>query len=86
MSRALAACTSWCAHARTCPTEPGADPSSGSCTAWIESTTSTSGPISSTLARTWGRTPSADSQMSGTQRAEALGPEPDLLRDSSADT
>ena len=54
MPRSFASCTSWCAHSRTCPTEPGAEPSSGSCTVWMESTTSTSGFTSSTAAITDG--------------------------------
>ena len=42
------------AHSRTWTTEPGAEPSSGSKTVWMESTTTTSGSISSMWSRTWG--------------------------------
>ena len=44
MPRSLASRTSRWAHSRTCTTEPGAEPSSGSMTVWMESTTTRRGP------------------------------------------
>ena len=43
MLRRFASCTRRCAQPRTCTTEPGAEPSAGSATAWMLSITSNSG-------------------------------------------
>ena len=59
-SRALASCTRAWAQPLTWVTDPGPDSTSGSQTVWMESTTSTSGPTSSTAAAMPGRPVSAD--------------------------
>ena len=63
--RALASATSRWAHPRTWPTDPEAEPSSGSCTVWIESTTTTAGARASTWPTTWGSDVSATSHSAG---------------------
>ncbi len=57
--RTLASRTRRAAHSRTWLTVPGAAPTSGSKTVWMESTTRTSGPTSSIAARISGRPVSA---------------------------
>ena len=65
--------------ARTWLTEPGTPGTSGSATVWMESTASTSGATSATWVSTCGSEVSATIKRFGCERAEPLGPQPDLL-------
>ncbi len=63
--RALASTTRRWAHPRTCPTDPGAEPRSGSYTVWIESSTTTWGATAPMCPRTTGTDVSATSHSDG---------------------
>ena len=79
MPERLATVTSCWAQPRTCTTEPGGEPSDGSCTVWIESMTTKSGLMSSIAASTWGSAVSACSHRFGAHGIESFGPQPHLL-------
>ena len=65
MLRLFASCTSRCAHPRTCTTEPGDEPSSGSTTVWMESITTSEGAMVSIEEMMLGNDISGKSQRSG---------------------
>ena len=86
MPRDLAAVTRRAAHSRTCDTEPGAEPISGWCTVWMESTTTTVGSISSMKSRMWGSEVSDASHRLGRRVPRRSARSRTCCLDSSAET
>ncbi len=84
--RALASATSRWAHPRTWPTDPGADPRSGSWTVWMESTTTTAGARASTWPTMWGSDVSATSHSPGSRTPSRSARSATWRADSSAVT